>query len=376
MNILIDGRVFSRNASGVTTYLVCALREWAKNKSDYSFYVILPKGLDKNVELKDFPSNIQMLDYKGRFQQSLPNIVILQLLVPKLCRKLGIDIYFSPVPHLPFFIPKRTKKLVTVHDVVNIEMKETMAWTNRLATSVFFGSALKKADCIWANSYYTRGKVDQYFPKRKCKEIFVGDSADQTLFSSMNLNDEQKKEVKEKYGVKGDMLLFVGSLEPRKNLSFLLRMMPDLYREHGIQLVVVGGKGWKNSDLRPIVEAPDYPQEAVVFCGYVTSSELVTLYNTADCFVSAALMEGFGMPQLEAMLCGCPIVTAHNTAMIEVAKGKDGATTVEGYDPEEWKRVILHTLKTRPKINQDQLSEYDWADVIRRFENYLSAHLK
>lgn len=124
------------------------------------------------------------------------------------------------------------------------------------------------------------------------------------------------------------------------------------------------------------VKAPEYPQEAVVFCGYVTNGDLVTLYNTADCFVSAALMEGFGMPQLEAMLCGCPIVTAHNTAMIEVAKGKDGASTVEGYDPEEWKRVILHTLKTRPKINQDQLSEYDWAYIIRRFENYLSAHLK
>ena len=172
------------------------------------------------------------------------------------------------------------------------------------------------------------------------------------------------------------MLLFVGSLEPRKNLSFLLRLMPDLYREHGIQLVVVGGKGWKNSDLRPIVEAPDYPQEAVVFCGYVTNNELVTLYNTADCFVSAALMEGFGMPQLEAMLCGCPIVTAHNTAMIEVAKGKDGATTVEGYDPEVWKEAILNTLKTRPQINQDHLSEYDWADIILRLEKYLSAHLE
>ena len=376
MNILIDGRVFSRNASGVTTYLVCALREWAQRRNDDRFFVILPKGLDKNVELKGFPSNIQMLDYKGRFPKFLPNIVILQLIVPGLCRKHSIDLYFSPVPHLPYFIPKRTKTMVTVHDVVNIEMKDTMAWTNRMASSVFFGSAVKKADCIWTNSYYTRGKVDQYFPKRKCKDMFTGDSADETLFHPMNLSGEEKREVKGKYGVKGDMLLFVGSLEPRKNLSFLLRLMPDLYREHGIQLVVVGGKGWKNSDLRPIVEAPDYPQEAVVFCGYVTNSELVTLYNTADCFVSAALMEGFGMPQLEAMLCGCPIVTAHNTAMIEVAKGKDGATTVEGYDPEVWKEAILNTLKTRPQINQGQLSEYDWADVVSRLEKYLSAYLE
>lgn len=372
MNVLIDGRVWSRNASGITTFLNCAIPEWATQRHSDTFYVVLPKGMDTSIELEALPANIRLLDYSNKFPHWLPNILILQWLIPRLCRKLKIDFYYSPVPHLPWLLPRSTKKVITVHDVVNIEMKETMAWTNRLATSLFFGRAIKRADYLWTNSHYTKQKVEQYYPRRKRKEIFVGNSSDNRLFHPLYLDDAKKQEIKQKYGIQGKMLLFVGSLEPRKNLSFLLKLMPKLYQEHGIQLVVVGGKGWKNSDLRDIVEAQDYPHEAVHFCGYVTNQELVTLYNIADCFVSAALMEGFGMPQLEALMCGCPVVTAHNTAMIEVAQGKEGATTVKGYDPEDWCRTILHTLETQPKVNVESLKAYDWETIIHDFIQHLN----
>ena len=372
MNILIDGRVWSKNAAGVTTFLNCALLEWAHQRRGDTFYVVLPKGFDKSIELGEVPANIKLLDYVGKYPRRLPNILILQCLMPRLCRKLNIDLYYAPVPHLPYFIPRRVTKLITVHDVVNIEMKETMAWTNRLATSMFFGRAIKRADRLWANSFYTKSKVNQYYPNRKSNDIFVGDASDGRLFKPMHLTDVQKEAIKQEYGVHGKMLLFVGSLEPRKNLGFLIRLMPKLYQEHGIQLVVVGGKGWKNSDLRQIVESPDFPKESVIFCGYVTNAELVRLYNTADCFVSAALMEGFGMPQLEALMCGCPIVTAHNTAMIEVARGKDAATTVEGYDKRDWEQAILRTLEECPQVNPSQIAEYDWTTIIQGLVQYLN----
>lgn len=372
MNILVDGRVWSRNAAGVTTFLNCALLEWARQRKEDTFHVVLPKGMDKTIELEDLPDNIKLLDYSGKFPRRLPNIAVLQWIMPRLCRKLDIDLYYAPVPHLPYFIPRRVTKMFTVHDVVNIEMKETMAWTNRLATSMFFGPAIRKADRLWTNSYYTKSKVEQYYSQRKSQDIFVGDSVDGHLFHTMHLTEEQRAAIKQQYGVHGKMLLFVGSLEPRKNLSFLIRLMPTLYQKHGIQLVVVGGKGWKNSDLRQIVESPDFPRESVIFCGYVLNQDLVKLYNTADCFVSAALMEGFGMPQLEALSCGCPVVTAHNTAMIEVAKGKDGAKTVEGYDPADWEKAILQTLNERPKVNPTQLAEYDWTKIIQGLTQYLN----
>ena len=371
MNILVDGRICSLFSAGVGTFFTSAILEWARQSEKDTFYILLPKGLDVRYELPSLPNNITFLDYSKRFPKRLPNIIILQWLVPHLCRKLAIDLYYSPVPHLPYFIPSKVKTMVTVHDVVNIEMAHTMSWTNRLATSIFFGQAIKKADLLWTNSHYTKSKVNEYFPKHRCQSIFVGDSVDQHFFFPKNLTEAERNDIKQKYGIEHQFLLFVGSLEPRKNLEFLLHIIPSLYKEHQIQLVVVGAKGWKNSSIRTIIEAPEFPQESTIFCGFITNSELADLYHTADCFISAALMEGFGMPQLEALKCGCPIITAHNTAMIEVAEGKSGATTVKGYQPEVWKQAILKVLDERPTVNQQQLQEYDWVGIIQRLLTYI-----
>ena len=103
-------------------------------------------------------------------------------------------------------------------------------------------------------------------------------------------------------------LFFVGSFQPRKNLPFLLSLMPDLYKK-GLQLLVVGGKGWKNTSISEIINSPGFPSEAVVFAKFVTNEQLADLYKIAECFVSTSLNEGFGLPQLEALKCGCPVVT-------------------------------------------------------------------
>lgn len=372
MNILVDGRICSLFSAGVGTFFTSAVFEWAQQSDKDSFYIILPKGLDSKYELPSMQDNVKLLDYSKQFPKWLPNIIVLQLLVPYLCHKLAIDLYYSPVPHLPYFIPSKVKTMVTVHDVVNIEMAHTMSWTNRLATSIFFGQAIKKVDYLWTNSHYTKSKVEEYFPKRRSQSMFVGDSVDYHYFYPKNYNKTEREAIKQKYGINQRFLLFVGSLEPRKNLEFLLNIIPSLYKEHQIQLVVVGAKGWKNSSLRTIIESPEFPKESTIFCGFITNTELADLYNTADCFISAALMEGFGMPQLEALKCGCPIITAHNTAMIEVAQGKSGATTVEGYQPEVWKQAILNVLDEHPAVNQQQLQEYDWKNIIQRLLTYIS----
>jgi len=372
MNILVDGRIWSLYSAGIGTFFTSAIIEWAHQCRKDTFYIIIPKGLDMKYELQEFPNNIILLDYSGRFPKRLPNIIILQLLVPYLCRKLNISLYYSPVPHLPYFIPSKVKTIVTVHDVVNIEMAHTMSWTNRLATSIFFAQAIKKADYLWTNSHYTKSKVDEYFTQRRCRDIFVGGAVDRNVFQQKALSEHDCEDIKKKYGIHNKFALFVGSLEPRKNLRFLLNIVPDLYREHGIQLVVVGGKSWKSSDVRTIVESPEFPKESTIFCGYVTNGDLAMLYNIADCFVSAALMEGLGMPQLEALLCGCPIITSNSSAMTEVAKDKDGAILIDGYQPEMWQNAILRVIKEKPSVNIEQLAEYDWKVIIRKLSEQIN----
>lgn len=369
MNILVDGRIWSLYSAGIGSFFTGAILEWAEQKGEDTFYIFLPKGLDTKYELPSLPNNIVILDYSRRYFKKLPNIIILQLLIPYLCRKLHISFYYSPVPHLPYFIPNNVKTMVTVHDVVNIEMTHTMAWTNRLASSIFFSQAINKANFLWTNSHYTKSKVEEYFPKRSAHEIFVGGAVDRKVFYPRILSNKERQNIKQKYGINNKFILFVGSLEPRKNLKFLLEIIPELYRKHSIQLVIVGGKSWKSTEIRDIVESSTFIRESTIFCGYVTNEELALLYSCANCFVSAALMEGLGMPQIEALLCGCPVVTANNTAMKEVVNGKDGAVAVEGYNPKEWQHAILSMIKEPQAVNPQQLDDYNWKTIIRNLNN-------
>ncbi len=367
MIILIDGRAFTAPTAGISNFFKESVDAWARQRPQDTFFIALPRPTHKTFSDKGLPGNIIIKEKSNWLFHKLPNLVWLFIMMPILVRQKKADIYYSPVPCLPFFLPRRVKKIIVVHDVVNLESKETMQWTNRLANKLFFSNSIRKSDIIWTNSNYTKLKVEKYFPKRKCKEIFVGGAVDKTLFFEKNLSAEEKQKIKNKYGINNKFILFVGSLEPRKNLQFLLQMMPKLYKAHNIQLVVVGGKGWKNSSLKDITESPDFPKESTIFCGFITNEELALLYNTADCFVSAALMEGFGMPQLEALLCGCPVITAHNSAMIEVAEGKDGAYTVKGYEPQKWIDSILDVMENHPKVNQQQLAKYDWDVILAKF---------
>lgn len=364
--ILIDGRPFVAPSAGITNFLKGSLKAWAAQRPDDTFIVALPHNQHTTLDLGDIPQNIRLLRYTNAVLRRLPNLVWLCAVMPLLACRLKVTAYYSALPCLPFFLPRRLKTIIVVHDVVNLEYKETMQWTNRLSNALFFKRSVRQADILWTNSLYTKAKVEQYFPQRRCRQIFSGCAIDRNTYHPLSLTAEEKVTVREQHGIKGSFVLFVGSLEPRKNLSFLLSLMPRLYKEYHLQLVVVGGRGWKNSTIAKVVDAADFPKESTVFCGFVGNAELSQLYNTADCFVSASLNEGFGMPQLEALCCGCPVVTARNSAMTEVADGKDGAITIEGYDPETWVSTIVRIATEHPHVNTTQLADYDWAVILKR----------
>jgi len=366
MIVLIDGRAFTAPTAGISNFLKDSIMAWGHLHPADTLLVALPRPLHKTFSHSGLPDNVVLSEQSNALFRRLPNLAWLLMMMPLLARRWKADVYYSPVPCLPFLLPRRMKKIIVVHDVVNIEFQKTMQWKNVLANKLLFSRSIKKTDIIWTNSLYTQGKVRQYFPKRQCQDIFTGASINRTVYRPITLTDDERLQMLQKYHIATDFVLFVGSLEPRKNLTFLVSLMPELYRRKRLQLVVVGGSGWKNSSIRSIVEDKNFPRECTVFCGFVPNEDLVKLYHLARCFVSASLNEGFGMPQLEALLCGCPIVTAHNSAMIEVAEGKDGATTVEGYDQETWINTVIRVAEERPQVNTAQMADYDWDIVLKK----------
>lgn len=367
MNIIVDGRTFLKSSAGISTFLRCCLISWATLCKDDIFYLVIPRNKCASINNILFPENVKVYMLSFNIPKFIPNLLCMQFLVPKLCRKFNINLYFSPVPFIPFFMPTTVKKVIVVHDVVNLEYKETMSITNKIATSCFFKRSIKNADYIWANSKYTKNRVEYYIPKRKCYDIFVGCSVDRNIFKKIYLTDERKMEIKKMFNIRNKMLLFVGSLEPRKNLSYLISLMPQLYNDYGLQLLVVGGKGWGKTNINKLVNSANFPTACVSFAGYVSNYLLSELYNIADSYVSTSFNEGFGMPQLEAMLCGCKVVTADNSAMTEVAYGQKGVKLVKGWNDDIWINSIVESVYSNEIPDRCKLNKYDWNVILKDF---------
>ena len=161
------------------------------------------------------------------------------------------------------------------------------------------------------------------------------------------INDpEGLEKVRARYGLETDYVLFVGTIEPRKNLLRLAHAFAQL-RHDGFtgQLVIAGGRGWKSAGLRPRIDELGI-HEAVVFTGYVPDEDLVALLAGARAFVYPSLYEGFGLPIVEAFACGVPVVTSNRGAMAEVAA--DAALLVEPTDERALADALRVALTDEP----------------------------
>ena len=369
MNILVDARALVAKPAGIAAVIVQSIKFITRLRPDVHFRLLAPAPLNATVQeslVSNHQVTIEVCPIKGLSR--IPPLAWSNLRVPKAVKKYKPDLFWSPFPSLPVIWNTKTPRLITVHDVVHKEFQETMTLRSRVGSILSTDRAINEADLIWANSNYTKESIGKYYPVKKCNEIFVGCSVDTDLFK---INDNlERDEILREYGLQGRFLLFVGSLEPRKNLPFLLSLMPELYRR-GMQLLVVGGKGWKNSSISATLNAPGFPLESVVFAKYVTNEQLAELYNVADCYVSTSINEGFGLPQLEALMCGCPVVTSHNSAMIEVVDGV--GRTVKGWDKDVWINTIMEEVEGRKsfKVEDSKLKRYDWTYIVDSLFKYI-----
>ena len=362
--IALNGMYLTRRASGIANFIVDAANELSKTNH---IIIFANNKLDSDIFERLEKTNVTFI-IKYRKHSTLWFF----LDFPQLLKKQKFDLLWNPAVWSPMGVSKSIKKLVLVHDFVSREFKSTMRIVNRIVSSFVEKRSIINADYIWCNSNYTAEKLRSYYPKRKSERIFVGD-APSSLFKNLEVSGEEKRRISKEYGITKPFLMFVGTLEPRKNLSFLLKVFQEYHKQNNIQMIVVGANGWGKTLIADIVNAPAFPAEDIVFTRYVSNDDLLKLYNLASCFISTSLNEGFGMPQAEAMKCGCPVVTAHNSAMIEVVFG--AGITVEGWNERNWCKAIDYALENHDEIVTRQYNRaklYDWKNVISGLLKYIN----
>jgi glycosyltransferase involved in cell wall biosynthesis len=186
--------------------------------------------------------------------------------------------------------------------------------------------------------------------------ITVTPEAPRNSFFQMKLEDTA--DVRQRLGINSEFILFVGTIEPRKNLQTLLRAFERISRttNHRSQLVLAGGAGWLTDDFDRRVRASDF-QKRIRLTGYLRDEELRALYSSCRVFVYPSRYEGFGLPPLEAMACGAPVVARRSAPHEETLK--DNARLVEPLDESALAKAIVDLLedeRARKSLAQAGLS--------------------
>lgn len=224
------------------------------------------------------------------------------------------DVYFEP-SMIPSLHCHRDFGVVTVHDFSCLSHPE---WHPKDRVHTFektFWRGIAKSDAIITVSNFVREEAVRSFGISRDKVFSIPNGVDHSLFRK--LDPEEMEAYKRRSGIPDNFLFFAGTIEPRKNLITLLDaygQLPLALRQ-AYPLLLAGGGGWLNSDIYDRIDALG---EQVRPLGYVSDNDLSLLYNLATLFVYPSWYEGFGLPALEAMACGCPVLTSNQSSLPEV----------------------------------------------------------
>lgn len=283
-----------------------------------------------------------------------------QLRLPRRLRALNIDVLHSTHHTLPLG-PSPFRRVVTVHDVTFFRIPQRYPLARRLYMQTSTQLAARVAYAIIVPSEAVRDDVRRFLhvPDAKLHVVYEAAAA---RFAPVAR--EAATAVARSYGIDGPYVLSVGSLEPGKNRPRLIRALHDL-RDDGIEhrLVVVGQRAWDYEPDLALVRELGMEQQ-MIFPGYVRDEDLPALYTGADAVAIPSLYEGFGLPVLEAMACGAPVLTSNTGATAEVAG--DAALLVDPHSVDAI-RDGLRALLCGPDLRADlrergfqRVGEFSW----------------
>ena len=210
------------------------------------------------------------------------------------------------------------RTVVTVHDMVCKAFPETVRGRTKTMLDLGLVPSMKRADAIVTDSEFSKREIIKYFPQFEDKLHVVPCGVDRNRFHPVG-DKEQIAKVREKHGIAEQYFLYLGTLEPRKNLVRLIDAYADYAKSYDApaQLVLAGGKGWLYDEIFARVESLGL-QGKVIFTQYIAEEDLCALMSGARAFTFPSIYEGFGMPPLEAMACGTPVLVSDAASLPEV----------------------------------------------------------
>lgn len=301
-----------------------------------------------------------------------------QFVLPFQVKNAGIDVLFSPGNVSPLFVS--CPSVVVIHDLIPFVRSDNFSKIELCALRFLLRLTAKMATRIITVSRSSEREIMSQFQISSDRISVIYLACGQNFFYSQPSVEEIEK-LKKQYGIKGDFILCTTSTRPYKNIDRLLLAFKLLKKRHALKhrLVLVGASGRHYRFLLKMV-ADLGLDEDVVFTGFVPDKVLPTLYSAASVFIYPSLYEGFGLPILEAMACGTPVVASNITSMPEVVG--DAGLMFDPYDVEEICKKIYRILSNEDRRNElvmkgkQRARKFSWEKTAKEVVNVLQAQHK
>jgi len=375
MKIAIDARLYGLENAGIGRYIMNLINQIERLDKKNNYFILLRKKYFRQLRFKNKKFKKILADYPHySFKE--------QIFLPLQLIKIKPDLAHFPHFNVPIFW--RGKYVVTIHDLIKHQSRGSdtttrlpiFYWFKYLNYKILVWMAVKRAEKIITPSNFWKEELMRRYdlPLEKIVTTYEGIDEKFSIFHSEGIQQGRrfqfsKRKILEKYKIKTPFIIYTGSLYPHKNVEVLIKAVKKLNKKKRLYLVIVCSRNVFYKRFLKKVEslrAKDY----VNFIGFVPDEELTAIYQQAQSFVFPSLIEGFGLPGLEAMACGLPALVSDIPIFREIYK--DAVLYFNPFSVDDLAKKIREVIESRKlkeelKLKGKELvSQYSWEKMAEK----------